>query len=116
MEAENFNIVTALRAALALKVVLERRTHVRKYLDEEYIVPGSLGEAVKLPKIISMLRSKLLPRREKGVIAFSLLWATLSQPTRSAVLKDIGWYDPKSLDWDDPRSNRRPDIKDVSDN
>ena len=53
------------------------------------------------------------PGRSKGTIAMGLedfqeLWPTLSPQTRERVLEAIGWYDPKELDWDDKRSNRRP--------
>lgn len=106
--ADEFDEETALSAALALQDVLARRTHRRKYLGQVYVVPGKLGEALKLPTIISKLQSKVVRRRAAGLDDFAFLWDTLSQPTRDAVLEAINWYDPKQLSWDDKRSNRRP--------
>lgn len=108
IDSDEFDEETALAAALALQEVLARRTHRRKYLGQVYVVPGKLGEALKLPAIISRLQSKVVRRRGQGREDFSLLWETLSVPTREAVLEAIHWYDPKSLSWDDKRSNRRP--------
>jgi hypothetical protein len=109
--AEEFDEETALAAALALQSVLEQRTHRRKYLGQIYTVPGKLGEALNLPKIISKLGSKVAQRRKKGVEDFDDLWVTLSAATQSKVLDAIDWYDPKQLSWDDKRSNRRPSNK-----
>lgn len=105
---EEFNEESALAAAMALQQVLEERTHKRKYLGQIYTVPGKLGEALNLPKIISRLSSKVAHRRESGLDEFEELWATLSLATQSKVLEAIDWYDPESLSWDDKRSNRRP--------
>lgn len=107
LDAE-FDEVTALAAALALEAVLQQRVHRRKYLGQIYTVPGKLGEALNLPRITSQLNSKVARRREQGLEAFEELWVTLSRSTREKVLKAIQWYDPKDLNWDDPRSNRRP--------
>jgi len=106
--ADEFDEETALAAALALQDVLARRTHRRKYLGQVYVVPGKLGEALKLPSIISKLQSKVVRRRATGLDDFVVLWDTLSEPTRTTVLEAINWYDPKALSWDDKRSNRRP--------
>ncbi|MGB3620602.1 hypothetical protein FT643_08625 [Ketobacter sp. MCCC 1A13808] len=103
-----FDEDTALAAALALQAVLEQRTHRRKYLGQIYTVPGKLGEALDLPNIISRLKSKVARRREQGLTGYEELWVTLSRATREKVLQDINWYDPKELNWDDKRSNRRP--------
>lgn len=108
MDADDFDEETALAAALALQDVLAQRTHRRKYLGQIYLVPGKLGEALKLPSIIGRLQSKVVRRRHQGQEDFCLLWDTLSVTTREAVLQAIDWYDPKALDWDDKRSNRRP--------
>ncbi len=108
LDADEFDEETALVAALALKEVLAQRTHRRKYLGQVYVVPGKLGDALKLPSIIAKLQSKVVRRRHSGREDFSVLWDTLSVTTREAVLKAIEWYDPKELNWDDKRSNRRP--------
>lgn len=108
IDDDEFDEETALAAALALQEVLAKRTHRRKYLGQVYVVPGKLGEALKLPSIISRLQSKVVRRRAQGREEFCMLWDTLSVPTREAVLQAIDWYDPKSLNWDDKRSNRRP--------
>lgn len=108
IDSDDFDEESALAAALALHEVLAKRTHRRKYLGQVYVVPGKLGEALKLPAIISRLQSKVIRRRAQGLEDFTLLWETLSVPTREAVQEAINWYDPKSLSWDDKRSNRRP--------
>ena len=108
IEAPEFDQESALAAALALEAVLQQRTHQRKHLGQIYTVPGSLGRALNLPKIISMLKSKVANRRERGVEQFDDLWFTLSLDTRNKVLEQLGWYDPKQLGWDDKRSNRKP--------
>lgn len=107
MDSEDFNAETALEAVIELERVLQRRTHRVKYLGQEYLAPGTLGEALKLPKITAQLHAPGLVRKEAGLEAFQAVWDTLSEPTRHAVLKEIGWYDPRNLDWDDYRSNRR---------
>ena len=108
MELETFTIETALDAATELRKVLAARTHRRKVMGQEVMVPGQLGEALQLPRIINRLQSKQMKQRELGLEDFQELWPTLSPQTRERVLGAIGWYDPKELDWDDKRSNRRP--------
>lgn len=108
IDSDDFNEESALAAALALEKVLARRTHRRKYLGQIYTVPGRLGDALKLPAIVSKLQSKANGRRRRGLDEFRFLWDTLSVPTREAVQQDINWYDPKDLSWDDVRSNRKP--------
>ncbi|WP_323752635.1 hypothetical protein [Marinobacter sp.] len=108
LPAENFSIETALDAATELRRVLAARTHRRKVMGQEVLVPGQLGEALQLPKIINRLTSKQQRYRDLGLNDFQELWPTLSARTRERVLDAIGWYDPKQLDWDDKRSNRRP--------
>ncbi len=105
---ECFTEETALSAARELRRVLAARTHRRKVMGQQVLVPGQLGEALQLPKIINRLQSKLQRQREQGLADFQTLWPTLSVETRDKVLDAIGWYDPKELDWDDKRSNRRP--------
>ena len=108
IDPDEFDEELALAAAVALQDVLERRTHRRKYLGQMYTVPGTLGQALNLPKILSRLNSKVANRRIQGVDEFVELWLTLSEATREKVVEAIEWYDPKDLDWDDKRSNRRP--------
>ena len=105
---ENFTVETALQAAAALQKVLAARTHRRKVMGQEIEVPGQLGEALQLPRIIRRLGSKQKRQRELGLEIFQELWPTLSRQTREQVLNRIGWYNPKQLDWEDKRSNRRP--------
>ncbi|MBN7771566.1 hypothetical protein KUV44_13530 [Marinobacter daepoensis] len=108
MEADNFTVESALEAALVLQKVLAARTHRRKVMGQDVLVPGQLGDALQLPKTISRLRGKQQRLRERGLEDFQELWPTLSIYTRQRVLNGLGWYDPKELDWDDKRSNRRP--------
>jgi len=108
LELETFTIETALDAATELRKVLAARTHRRKVMGQEVMVPGQLGEALQLPRIINRLQSKQMKQRELGLEYIQELWPTLSPQTRERVLGAIGWYDPKELDWDDKRSNRRP--------
>lgn len=112
MNAEDFNITTALAAAIALKTVLSRRTHRKKYLGEEVLLPSTLGEAVNLPKITAALQGRGINQRQKGLEDFQSLWPTMSEDTRNRVLSMIGWYEVEDLEWDDRRSNKRPKIKD----
>ncbi|WP_417502556.1 hypothetical protein [Marinobacter sp.] len=108
MEPETFNTETALEAAAELRRVLAARTHRKKVLGQEVLVPGQLGEALQLPRIINRLQSKQQRMRDQGLDDFQELWPTLSAATREKVLNAIGWYDPKDLSWEDKRSNRRP--------
>lgn len=108
LDNEEFDIETALDAVAALNRVLAARTHRRKVMGQEVLIPGQLGEALQLPQIIRRLQSKQARQREQGLEDFQELWPTLSPATREKVLDRIGWYDPKSLDWEDKRSNRRP--------
>ncbi|MBU2875988.1 hypothetical protein [Marinobacter salexigens] len=108
MELETFNTDTALEAAAELRRVLAARTHRKKVMGQEVLVPGQLGEALQLPRIINRLQSKQQKMRDQGLDDFQELWPTLSVATREKVLNAIGWYDPKDLSWEDKRSNRRP--------
>lgn len=109
MANEAFTVETALEAATALHHVLAARTHRRKLMGQEVLIPGQLGEALHLPQIIRRLQARQSRQRQRGLEHFQDLWQTLSPTTRTKVLDHIGWYDPKSLDWEDKRSNRRPD-------
>ena len=109
MANEAFTVATALAAATALHHVLAARTHRRKVMGQEILIPGQLGEALQLPQIIRRLQARQNRQRERGLENFQDLWRTLSPNTRDKVLGNIGWYDPKALDWEDKRSNRRPD-------
>ncbi|MEQ9546043.1 MAG: hypothetical protein RIK85_08555 [Marinobacter sp.] len=108
MDLEEFTTETALDAAIALNKVLAARTHRRKVMGQDVWVPGQLGEALQLPRIIRRLQSKQQKQREQGLEEFQELWPTLSLSTRDKVLDRIGWYNPKELNWEDKRSNRRP--------
>ena len=110
MQSTDFDIDMALQAAATLQQVLAARTHKKKMWGHEIIVPGQLGEALKLPTIIARLSSKVAKRRDQGLDQFRDLWDTLSFSTRKEVLTHIGWYDPEDLDWEDKRSNRRPSL------
>lgn len=110
LELETFTIETALDAARELRRVLAARTHRRKVMGQDVLVPGQLGEALQLPQIINRLQSKQQRLRDQGLEDFQELWPTLSATTRAKVLDAIGWYDPKDLAWEDKRSNRRPVI------
>lgn len=103
------NTETALEAVLALERVLASRTHRKKIMGQEVLVPGQLGQALHLPLLSRRLQSKQKRQREQGLEDFLVLWDTLSNPTRRRVMDALGWYDPNSLDWEDKRSNRRPD-------
>lgn len=108
VDTEDFTTDTALEAAISLTRVLAGRRHRRKVMGQEVLVPGQLGEALHLPRIIQRLQSRQARQRELGLEDFQSLWPTLSDSTRDKVRRVLGWYDPKDLDWDDKRSNRRP--------
>lgn len=110
VEETDFDIDTAYEAVKALQQVLARRTHRRRYLGQEVVVPGQLGSALRLPFIAEQLQGKTAPRRERGLEAFQCLWPTLSPDTQNQVLDLIGWYEPEQLSWEDKRSNRRPTL------
>lgn len=108
LDSDTFTIETALEAAVELQKVLAARTHRRKVMGQEVLIPGQLGEALQLPRTLNRLRSKQQKQRDRGLEDFQELWPTLSRFTRQKVLEKLGWYDPKNLDWEDKRSNRRP--------
>ncbi len=109
LESDDFNASNVLEAAVALQRVLAERTHPKKNLQGEIIqVPSTLAKDLKLPHIIKRLTSKVWGQRQKGLEEFQELWETLANGTRKRVEDQIGWYDPNDLDWDDPRSNRKP--------
>ncbi len=108
MERDEFDIDTALEAAQALQNVLAQRTHRKTIMGQECIVPGQLGQALRLPDIIRDLRGRTRPTRERGLQRFEEVWDSLSERSRKKVRDELGWYDPRELDWEDQRSNRRP--------
>lgn len=108
MDHQDFDEETALMAAQALQKVLSRRTHRKKVLGEERIVPGQLGEALGLPRLCRQLNSRMPATRKEAVARFEAIWHSLSETSRRRVREALGWYDPRELDWEDPRSNRRP--------
>lgn len=108
MQIKTFTEDTALDAATELQSVLAARTHLRKVLGQEVLVPGQLGQALNLPRIINRLQSRQGRQRSQGLEDFLQLWPTLSAQTRARVMAAIGWYKPQELCWDDKRSNRHP--------
>ncbi len=103
-----FNVDAVRQLAQALQQVLDSRTHKRVYLGDEITVKGSLSKALKLPDIIRALDSPQHERQNKAQDALAELWATLSPNTQQHTLEKLNWYEPKDLNWEDPRSNRRP--------
>ena len=100
---------SALQLAEALESVLDKRTHKHNHLGDEIVVKGSLSKALKLPDLIKHLAStekKRLLAKER----LSEIWYSLSANTRAKAFDAAGLYEPKALDWDDPRSNRKPII------
>lgn len=95
-------------AAETLQQVLSRRTHRKTVLGAERIVPGQLGQALGLPELCRQLNSRRPANRKWAVERFQSIWVSLSESSRRKVRTALGWYDPRELDWDDPRSNRRP--------
>lgn len=108
MTTEDFDHDSALEAARALQKVLAERRHRRTVLGHPVLVPGQLGEALRLPKIIRALESRSGPRRSDGTERFQAVWESLSETSRQQVRERLGWYDPRELSWEDPRSNRSP--------
>ncbi len=105
---DSFTEETALQAAEALTSVLAGRTHRKKVLGQEVLIPGQLGQALRLPQLMTRLRSRQQRQREQAVADFGTLWETLSPATKRRVRHKLGWYDPRELSWEDKRSNRRP--------
>ena len=71
LEADNFTVESALEAALELQKVLAARTHRRKVMGQEVLVPGQLGEALHLPRTISRLRGK----QQRLHLVFHRVWS-----------------------------------------
>jgi len=109
MHSEDFDNETAHQAAQALEKVLASRRHRKTVLGQPVMVPGQLGFALKLPQMIRGLESRSHSRRQDALERFQALWETLSDSSREQVREALGWYDPRELDWDDRRSNRRPE-------
>jgi hypothetical protein len=93
-----------------LTKVLDSRTHKRVVMGDEITVKGSLSKALKLPNVCAMLNSSHTQRQENGHQQLAEIWSTLSPSTKERTLALLGWYEPKDLPWDDPRSNRKPQI------
>ena len=110
IRSSDFDIKTASVAAEALREILANRLRKKVILGEERLVAGTLGEVIKLPVIIGRLEHRSAKQRALGLEEFQVLWDTLSAATRRSVGDVIGWYEPKELDWEDKRSNRRPDL------
>jgi len=110
LDSTEFDTTTAQLAAIELRKVLAARTHRKKIMGEIHVIPGTLGEAIRLPQIIHQLESRSTTQRNRGLENFRVLWQTLSEPTRREIEEFLGWYEPHELDWDDPRSNRRPKL------
>ncbi|TVP57729.1 MAG: hypothetical protein EA349_05890 [Halomonadaceae bacterium] len=110
MNPHDFNQDTALQAARVLAAVLSRRQHRKVIMGQTVLVPGQLGEALRLPGIIHALQSRSGTRRNEAVERFTAIWLSLSERSREQVRERLGWYDPRQMEWDDPRSNRLPDV------
>ena len=108
MNLNELDISAIRQFAQVLEDVLSERTHKRVHLGEEIVVKGSLAKALKLPKLLKDLSSNKANIQEAAKDQFITLWTTLSQSTKDAVIRRVDWYDPQELDWDDPRSNRKP--------
>lgn len=108
MDSIEFSVETGIEAIEALQRTLAERTHRKRIMGQDVVRPGQLGQALRLPAILGKLRSRQSRRRQEGLDDFQTLWPTLSASTHEKVLKMMDWYDPRELDWDDPRSNRRP--------
>ena len=108
MDIHSLNIETARVLLNALEYVLDSRTHKRDHLGEEIIVKGSLSKALKVPELKRTLSRSNETTQKQGIDQLSTLWLTLSDTTQQAALDKAELYDPKKLNWDDLRSNRRP--------
>lgn len=96
------------KLADAITEVLDSRLHRRVHMGEEILVKGSLSRALHLPELRKKLYSHQTSRQQVGKDELIQLWQTLSDNTRQSVLERLHWYEPEKLDWDDPRSNRKP--------
>jgi len=108
LEIEALDIETLRELTAMLIMVLDSRVHRRVHLGEEIWVKGSLSQALHLPDIQLQLDSNHQARQEKAKQRLFHIWHSLSQHTREKTAKHINWYDPKTLRWDDPCSNRLP--------
>lgn len=104
----DFSLEAQIELLDGIEQVLDNRMHKRKVMGEDVLVKGSLSKALRIPEIRRKLASRNSTRQHKGTLALAELWATLSPVTQQSVLALISWYDPSTLEWDDPRSNRRP--------
>ena len=110
IDFEQLNDEQLLELCTQLQSVLDARLHKRQHLGEEVLVKGSLSKALKLPELIKKLSSKRPVSRQQARDAFDVLWFSLSEDTKNKTLLAFGAYDPKALDWEDPRSNKKPII------
>lgn len=108
LDIEQFDIETLRDFTAMLIRVLDSRLHRRVHLGEEIWVKGSLSQALHLPEILKQLHSKQLKRQQAAIQQLASVWYSLSLRTRLKVAERMHWYDPKTLQWDDPRSNRMP--------
>ena len=102
---------TSMRQLVTLLIeVLDSRMQKKVIMGEEVLVKGSLSKALQLPAIARHLESPRTDKQQQGKDELVQIWETLSPVTRDAVIRQLGWYDPAELDWDDPRSNRKPPL------
>ncbi len=99
----------ALDIATAIEAVLNARTHKHSnVLGEDVLVQGTLSKALKLPQLITSLSNRAGVKQQSAQERLADIWITLSESTRIKSLERCEIYDPGVLDWEDPRSNRRP--------
>lgn len=110
MDIEHLQIESLRQLIASLIEVLDSRVHKKVHLGEEVLVKGSLSRALHLPETSRKLNSPRMDKQLQGKDELIMVWETLSMPTRQAVFEQLGWYDPSELDWDDPRSNRKPPL------
>lgn len=108
MDISSLDIESLRELAGAIHAVLDSRLHRRVHLGEEILVKGSLSRALHLPEIRKRLNAVNEARQQQAVNELTRLWQTLSETTRQTVIERLEWYEPDQLDWDDPRSNRKP--------
>jgi hypothetical protein len=110
MDIQTLNADQCIALIAKLEQVLDARQHKRIHLGEEITVSGSLSKALKL----SELQRKLQRYKNTDYASYKdqleKIWLSLSNDTRQHVLELLHWYDYHDLDWDDPRSNRKPNL------
>lgn len=108
MDISTLDIESVRKLTDTLIKVLDSRLHRRVHMGETIWVKGSLSQALKLPDIRRRLHMQSEARQQQAKNSLNHVWHSLSDTTRDNVLKELEWYAPEHLDWDDPRSNRRP--------